>query len=119
VGGGQRLIRLGLQAAKPCLDDARAAGQLAEPVRAEALCCRRGAACRSLPRLLVLADPLQDCGSRNITRRPILNPGGPSPLWCNQRNVSDTGMNWEGPDVYIDGGVTNYWTTPAQADWQS
>jgi hypothetical protein len=56
---------------------------------------------------------------RNITRRPILNPGGPSPLWCNQRNVSDTGMNWEGPDVYIDGGVTNYWTTPAQADWQS
>ena len=32
---------------------------------------------------------------------------------------ADTGMNWEGPDVYIDGGVTNYWTTPAQADWQS
>jgi hypothetical protein len=26
---------------------------------------------------------------------------------------SDTGMNWTGPDVYIDGGVTNYWTTPA------
>jgi len=26
---------------------------------------------------------------------------------------SDTGMNWTGPDIYIDGGVTNYWTTPA------
>lgn len=26
---------------------------------------------------------------------------------------SDTGMNWSGPDVYPDGGVTNYWTTPA------
>jgi hypothetical protein len=32
---------------------------------------------------------------------------------------ADTGMNWEGPDVYINGGVTNYWTTLAQADWQS
>ena len=27
---------------------------------------------------------------------------------------TDTGMNWTGPDIYIDGGVTNYWTTPAQ-----
>jgi len=26
---------------------------------------------------------------------------------------SDTGMNWSGPDVYVDGGVTDYWTTPA------
>ena len=26
---------------------------------------------------------------------------------------TDTGMNWTGPDIYIDGGVTNYWTTPA------
>jgi hypothetical protein len=26
---------------------------------------------------------------------------------------SDTGMRWSGPDVYPDGGVTNYWTTPA------
>jgi hypothetical protein len=26
---------------------------------------------------------------------------------------SDTGMNWSGPDVYIDGGATSYWTTPA------
>jgi hypothetical protein len=32
---------------------------------------------------------------------------------------ADTGMNWSGPDIYIYGGVTNYWTTPAQADWQS
>jgi hypothetical protein len=32
---------------------------------------------------------------------------------------TDTGMNWEGPDIYVDGGVTNYWTTIAQADWQS
>jgi hypothetical protein len=32
---------------------------------------------------------------------------------------TDTGMNWQGPDIYIDGGVTNYWTTTAQADWQS
>ena len=26
---------------------------------------------------------------------------------------SDTGMNWTGPDIYIHGGATNYWTTPA------
>jgi hypothetical protein len=26
---------------------------------------------------------------------------------------SDTGMNWSGPDIYTDGGVTDYWTTPA------
>ena len=26
---------------------------------------------------------------------------------------TDTGMNWTGPDIYIDDGVTNYWTTPA------
>jgi hypothetical protein len=26
---------------------------------------------------------------------------------------SDTGMRWSGPDVYPDGGVTSYWTTPA------
>ena len=32
---------------------------------------------------------------------------------------SDTGMNWTGPDIYVDGGVTNYWTTPAQSDWSN
>ncbi len=26
---------------------------------------------------------------------------------------SDTGMNWSGPDIYVDGGSTDYWTTPA------
>ena len=26
---------------------------------------------------------------------------------------SDTGMNWSGPDVYVNGGAAGYWTTPA------
>ena len=26
---------------------------------------------------------------------------------------SDTGMNWSGPDIYVDGGAAAYWTTPA------
>jgi len=30
---------------------------------------------------------------------------------------SDQGMNWSGPDIYVDGGVTNYWTVPAVTDW--
>jgi hypothetical protein len=30
---------------------------------------------------------------------------------------SDTGMNWSGPDVYVDGGSTDYWTTPAVSDY--
>jgi len=30
---------------------------------------------------------------------------------------SDTDMNWSGPDVYVDGGATNYWTTPAVSDY--
>ena len=30
---------------------------------------------------------------------------------------SDTGMNWSGPDVYVDGGVTGYWTTPPVSDY--
>jgi hypothetical protein len=30
---------------------------------------------------------------------------------------SDTGMNWSGPDIYVDGGSTDYWTTPAVSDY--
>jgi hypothetical protein len=30
---------------------------------------------------------------------------------------SDTGMNWSGPDVYVNGGATDYWTTPAVSDY--
>jgi hypothetical protein len=30
---------------------------------------------------------------------------------------SDTGMEWSGPDVYVDGGSTDYWTTPAVSDY--
>jgi hypothetical protein len=30
---------------------------------------------------------------------------------------SDTGMNWSGPDIYVDGGATGYWTTPAVSDY--
>jgi hypothetical protein len=30
---------------------------------------------------------------------------------------SDTGMNWSGPDVYVDGGSADYWTTPAVSDY--
>ena len=30
---------------------------------------------------------------------------------------SDTGMNWSGPDVYLDGGAAGYWTTPAVSDY--
>lgn len=30
---------------------------------------------------------------------------------------SDSGMKWSGPDIYPDGGVTNYWTTPAVTNW--
>ncbi len=30
---------------------------------------------------------------------------------------SDTGMNWSGPDIYVDGGSTVYWTTPAVSDY--
>jgi hypothetical protein len=26
---------------------------------------------------------------------------------------SDIGMNWSGPDIYVDGGAAAYWTTPA------
>ena len=37
----------------------------------------------------------------------------------NGNGWSDTGMNWTGPDIYIYGGVTNYWTTPAVSDWSS
>ena len=30
---------------------------------------------------------------------------------------SDTGMNWSGPDIYVDGGSAGYWTTPAVSDY--
>jgi hypothetical protein len=30
---------------------------------------------------------------------------------------SDSGMNWNGPDIYVDGGSTDYWTTPAVSDY--
>jgi hypothetical protein len=30
---------------------------------------------------------------------------------------SDTGMDWTGPDIYVDGGATDYWTTPAVSDY--
>jgi hypothetical protein len=30
---------------------------------------------------------------------------------------SDTGMNWSGPDIYVDGGSTDYWTTPAVSNY--
>jgi hypothetical protein len=30
---------------------------------------------------------------------------------------SDTGMNWRGPDIYVDGGAAVYWTTPAVSDY--
>lgn len=33
-------------------------------------------------------------------------------VYDNGNEWSDTGMNWTGPDIYIYGGVTNYWTTP-------
>jgi hypothetical protein len=26
-------------------------------------------------------------------------------------------MNWSGPDIYVDGGSTDYWTTPAVSDY--
>ena len=32
---------------------------------------------------------------------------------------SDTGMNWSGPDIYVDGGATDYWTVPAVYDYSS
>src|SRR5208283_3677961 len=37
----------------------------------------------------------------------------------NGNGWTDTGMNWTGPDIYVNGGVTNYWTTPAQSDWSN
>ena len=43
-----------------------------------------------------------DTGSADIV---TVSPDGSS--W------SDTGMNWSGPDVYVNGGVTDYWATPA------
>ena len=30
---------------------------------------------------------------------------------------SDTGMNWSGPDVYVNGGANGYWTTPPVSDY--
>jgi len=30
---------------------------------------------------------------------------------------SDTGMSWSGPDIYVDGGSTDFWTTPAVSDY--
>jgi hypothetical protein len=30
---------------------------------------------------------------------------------------SDAGMNWSGPDIYVDGGAAGYWTTPAVSDY--
>jgi hypothetical protein len=30
---------------------------------------------------------------------------------------SDSGMNWSGPDIYVDGGSTDYWTTPAVSSY--
>jgi hypothetical protein len=30
---------------------------------------------------------------------------------------SDTGMNWSGPDIYVNGGAAGYWTTPAVSDY--
>jgi hypothetical protein len=30
---------------------------------------------------------------------------------------SDTGMNWSGPDIYVDGGSADYWTTPAVSNY--
>jgi hypothetical protein len=30
---------------------------------------------------------------------------------------SDTGMEWSGPDIYVDGGSTDYWTTPAVSNY--
>jgi hypothetical protein len=47
-----------------------------------------------------------DTGSGDIV---TVSPDGSS--W------SDTGMNWSGPDVYVNGGVTSYWTTPAVSNY--
>ena len=30
---------------------------------------------------------------------------------------SDTGMSWSGPDIYVDGGSTDFWTSPAVSDY--
>ena len=30
---------------------------------------------------------------------------------------SDTGMDWSGPDIYVSGGATGYWTTPPVSDY--
>jgi hypothetical protein len=30
---------------------------------------------------------------------------------------SDTGMNWSGPDIYVNGGAVGYWSTPAVSNY--
>ena len=51
-------------------------------------------------------DSYRDTGSGDTI---TVSPDGNS--W------SDTGMNWSGPDVYLDGGAAGYWTTPAVSDY--